>query len=134
MFGFGKKPQPTPPSAKPAASPAPARRPEPPPLQEIAPADAKARMEAGSILLDVREPFEISTASVKGSLNIPMNQIPNRLAEIPKDREILCMCHHGMRSAGVGGYLLEQGYPRVVNVSGGISAWSAEVDSSVPQY
>ena len=101
---------------------------------EISPAEAKIRMEAGAMLLDVREPFEVQTASVKGAVCIPMNQIPNRLAEIPRDREILCMCHHGMRSAGVGGYLLEQGYPRVVNVEGGISAWSAEVDPSVPQY
>ncbi len=133
MFGFGKKPQPAAPAPKPDA-PAPARRPEPPPLEEITPADAKARMEAGSLLLDVREPFEVQTAAVKGAVNIPMNQIPNRLSEIPRDREILCMCHHGMRSAGVGGYLLEQGYANVVNVAGGISAWSSEVDPSVPQY
>ena len=128
MFGFGKKPQPSP-RAMPAAS-----SPEPLPLQEIPAAEANARMDAGALLLDVREPFEIRTASVKGAVCIPMNQIPTRLAETPRDREVLCMCHHGMRSAGVAGYLLEQGYPRVLNVSGGIAAWSAEVDSSVPQY
>ncbi len=130
MFGFGKKSQKPAPAPVPAAAP----KPEPPPLEEISAIEAKKRLDAGSLLLDVREPFEIQTASVKGATCIPMNQIPNRLAEIPRDREILCMCHHGMRSAGVAGYLLEQGYPKVVNVEGGIAAWSAEVDSSVPQY
>ena len=103
-------------------------------LPEISAQDAAARQKAGSILLDVREPFELGIASVKGTLNIPMNQVPDRLAEIPQDREILCMCHHGGRSAAVGEFLLSKGYPKVLNLTGGIASWSAEVDPSVPQY
>ena len=127
MFGFGEKKQPKP-------APAAPREEKTPELHEIRAKDALERQKAGAILLDVREPFELDVASVKGTLNIPMNQVPDRLAEIPKDREILCMCHHGMRSAGVGSFLLSKGYTKVLNLSGGIAAWSSEVDPSVPQY
>ncbi len=91
-------------------------------------------MGQGAVLLDVREPMELRIASVKEALHIPMGQVPDRLAEIERGREILCMCHHGQRSAAVAEYLAEQGYAKVANVSGGIAAWAAVVDPSIPQY
>lgn len=88
----------------------------------------------GALLLDVREPWEVATASLPGSLAIPMREIPARLTDIPSDRTIVCLCHHGMRSAQVAVFLERQGYADVCNLTGGIDAWSRDVDSSVPTY
>jgi len=90
------------------------------------------------LVLDVREPWELNVASVKPAgfelVAIPMNQMPARLAELPQDRPIACLCHHGARSMNVAMFLLQQGYADVANVAGGIDAWSREKDSGVPRY
>lgn len=90
------------------------------------------------VLLDVREPWEIATAHIvvdgAASVTIPMQQIPARLAEIDRDRPILALCHHGMRSQHVALFLVRQGYPMVYNITGGIDAWSRQVDPTVPVY
>ncbi len=86
------------------------------------------------LLLDVREPFEVEVASIAGALTIPMGEIPARLEEIAKDRPVLVLCHHGIRSFQVGHWLRTQGFEDVSNVQGGIDAWSLEIDSSVPRY
>ena len=89
-------------------------------------------------LLDVREPWEISTASLDlpgtRALAIPMQQIPLRLDEIDPDLPVLVLCHHGMRSLQVALFLERQGYPHAYNITGGIDAWSRQVDPSVPLY
>ena len=90
------------------------------------------------IVLDVREPWEVQMASVKADgfelLTMPMASIPMRLAELPRDQAIACLCHHGGRSAQVAFFLKNQGFDQVVNISGGIHAWSAELDPTVPRY
>ncbi|HVL47204.1 MAG TPA: rhodanese-like domain-containing protein [Candidatus Thermoplasmatota archaeon] len=95
-------------------------------------ADRRARGEA-FVLLDVREPFELELARVGGTLDIPMNTIPERLAEIPKDRDVVVMCHHGGRSGVVAAWLAKQGY-RASNLAGGIAAWARDVDPDVGSY
>ena len=77
---------------------------------------------------------EISTASLPGTLNIPMREIPGRFEELPKDKDIVVMCHHGMRSQQVAGFLVQRGFEKIFNLSGGIDAWSREVDPKVPLY
>jgi rhodanese-related sulfurtransferase len=90
------------------------------------------------LLLDVREPWERQVASVQPEgfelVAIPMNEIPARLAELPEDRPIACLCHHGMRSMNVAVFLARQGYTDVANIAGGIDAWSREKDPAVPRY
>jgi len=86
------------------------------------------------LLLDVREPFERRMAVIVPSLHIPMNDIPDRLEEIPRDREVVVYCHSGARSLMVAGFLEGNGFPSVANLSGGIDAWSIQVDSKVPRY
>jgi rhodanese-related sulfurtransferase len=94
------------------------------------------------LVLDVREPWEVQTASVAEDgfrlLHIPMRDIPVRLSEIREsygeDQPIACLCHHGMRSLQVATYLSQNGFTEVVNVAGGIDAWSRQVDASVPTY
>lgn len=84
--------------------------------------------------LDVREPWEVETAAVTGAVLIPMGQVPTRLDELDRTRPIIVMCHHGRRSAQVGMLLERNGFAEVINLAGGIAAWSDEVDPSVPQY
>lgn len=90
------------------------------------------------LVLDVREPWELQTASVKPEgfelLNIPMQQIPASLNLLDEDRPIACLCHHGMRSMQVAVFLERQGYSQVSNLTGGIDLWTAERDPSVPRY
>ncbi len=86
------------------------------------------------LLLDVREPDERELAVIEPSLHIPMRDVPQRLAELPKDREIVVYCHGGTRSAMIAGFLEGQGYREVANLHGGIDAWSRKVDPRVPRY
>jgi rhodanese-related sulfurtransferase len=86
------------------------------------------------VVLDVREPWEITTAQIAGSTSIPMQQIPARSEELDDDAEIVCVCHHGMRSAQVAMFLESRGFTKLYNLQGGIDAWSRDVDPSVPRY
>lgn len=90
------------------------------------------------VVLDVREPWEVQTASVAPQgfelLHLPMNTVPARLQDLARERPIACLCHHGGRSAQVAYFLKNQGYDQVVNILGGIHAWSQEVDHNIPQY
>jgi sulfur-carrier protein adenylyltransferase/sulfurtransferase len=104
---------------------------------ELPVSEAKRRLdkgESGSLLLDVREPWEIAIVNIGDAKQIPMRQIPERLTELPRDRHILVMCHHGGRSQRVAEYLRTRGFPRVSNVLGGIAAWAEEIDPSLPRY
>jgi rhodanese-related sulfurtransferase len=97
------------------------------------------RSQSGTpLVLDVREAWELQTASVKADgfelLAIPMMDIPARLAEVPRDRPVACLCHHGGRSQRVAGFLEQQGYTKVANIAGGIDAWSQERDPTVARY
>ena len=94
------------------------------------------------VVLDVREPWEVQTACIKEDgfslLLIPMREIAPRLAELRAtlgtDRPIACLCHHGIRSLQVANYLTQSGFSNVVNLQGGIDAWTNRVDASVPRY
>ena len=90
------------------------------------------------VVLDVREPYELQTASVTADgftlMSIPMGVIPPRLAELDPQRPIACLCHHGGRSMQVANFLKNRGFEHVANIAGGIHAWSAEVDPSIARY
>jgi rhodanese-related sulfurtransferase len=97
--------------------------------------ELKARRDAGEdiFLLDVREPYEFQIAQIGGKL-IPQNDVAGRLAEIPRDREIVVHCRSGVRSQRIAEFLKQSGYQDVVNLAGGILAWSDEVDPKVQKY
>lgn len=88
------------------------------------------------LLLDCREPDEHAIARIDGAVLIPMQQVPDRLAEIEawRDRRIVVHCHHGGRSLRVTRFLRGHGFETVHNMTGGIEAWSLEIDQSVPRY
>jgi len=97
--------------------------------------ELKQRIDAGEevFILDVREPYEYQIAQIGGKL-IPQNDIPQRLAEIPRDREIVVQCRSGARSQKIAEFLRQSGYAQVVNLAGGILAWSDEIDPKVQKY
>jgi rhodanese-related sulfurtransferase len=105
-------------------------------IGKIDPVTLKARLDRGEsvLILDVREPFEIALAPFPGATHIPMGDIPSRLTELDPDRETVVVCHHGVRSAQVAMYLAQNGFERVLNLSGGIDAWSEDADPSTPRY
>lgn len=98
--------------------------------------ELKSRMDKGDkiFLLDVREPHEYEWAKIEGSKLIPLGQLPTSLNQLDRETEIVAYCHKGMRSADAVGFLLQQGFPNVKNLIGGIDSWSIEIDHGVPRY
>jgi adenylyltransferase/sulfurtransferase len=104
-------------------------------IPQITVKELKRRMDAGEDvqLIDVREPFEYQLAQIGGKL-IPQNDVPQRLAEIDRAREVIVQCKSGGRSQRIAEFLVQAGYPRVSNLAGGILAWADEIDPKVPKY
>ena len=104
-------------------------------IPQVSPKDLKKRIDAGEdlFILDVREPFEYQIANIGGVL-IPQNDVPKRIGEIDRNREIVVQCKSGGRSQRIAEYLKQSGFPTVSNLAGGIVAWSDEVDPKVPKY
>ena len=111
-------------------------------IEQILPADLAAWFgrdaAARALLLDVREPWEVQTASVTPHgytlLHVPMNEIPSRLAELRPFDRVACLCHHGARSQHVAAFLSQHGFADLANVAGGIDAWARQFDPAVPRY
>ncbi len=91
--------------------------------------------KAGScVLLDVREPWETGIVAIAGALHIPMQDVPDRLADLNPEKDIIVLCHHGNRSRVVGRFLEQNGYLRVFNLQGGVDAWARDLDTSLASY
>jgi rhodanese-related sulfurtransferase len=103
---------------------------------EISPAEASALLKQGQArILDVREPWELATAHVDGSLPIPMGDVPVRAhQELDPEERLVVLCHHGVRSMNVTVWLRNQGFDQAQSIRGGIDAWSAEIDPAIPRY
>lgn len=108
------------------------------PVRDIHALIADAAPDSRPLLLDVREPWEFELAAIRlpqaDTVLMPMGEVPARLAEIDPERTIVCVCHHGMRSLHVARFLAQQGCDDVINMQGGIDAWSREVDPGIPRY
>jgi rhodanese-related sulfurtransferase len=105
-------------------------------IPEISAADLKVLLDSPRppLLLDVRENWEREAARLPDTLDIPMMEIPQRLAELPRDRDIVVMCHGGVRSLKVAYFLAQNGFTQVTNLAGGIHAWACDVDPSIGTY
>jgi len=104
---------------------------------EISPEEVKAQVDRGErfTLLDVREPWEFSTARIEGAKLMPMGEVPSRAhQELDPDEHIVVLCHLGVRSLSVTQWLRQQGFENAQSVHGGIDAWSRLVDGKVPLY
>lgn len=87
-----------------------------------------------TLIIDVREPHELAICRLPQAEHIPMRQIPARLAQLPRDKHLLILCHAGGRSRRVTEFLRAQGLNAVSNISGGIDAWASEIDPALPRY
>ncbi len=105
------------------------------PYKRITPDELKSRLEAGErpLLLDVREPWEYETARIEGSRLVPMSELEARFSELDVGAETVVICHHGTRSAFITQLLDRVGFDKVLNLEGGLDAYS-DVDPSVPRY
>ena len=104
-------------------------------VPEIAPRELKSRLDRGDdlFILDVREPHEYQICNLRGHL-IPLGELSRRVNELDSSREIVAHCRSGKRSAEAVEFLRSAGFRKVLNLKGGILAWSDEVDPSVPKY
>jgi adenylyltransferase/sulfurtransferase len=104
---------------------------------EISAKELKARLDDKNdnfVLIDVREQNEYDIAKIEGAVLIPLSDFEKGIQQIDKDADIVVHCKMGGRSANAQGWMLENGYSKVLNMTGGITAWSHDVDSSVPVY
>jgi rhodanese-related sulfurtransferase len=86
------------------------------------------------LLLDVREPWEQQICQIDGSALLPMRALAARLDELDPAQPIVCICHHGGRSAHVAMFLGRQGFADVYNLTGGVDAWARQVDTAMAVY
>jgi len=104
-------------------------------MKETTVQQLKERRDRGDdfILLDVREPHEYQISNIDGKL-IPQDELPNRLDELNKEKEVVVMCRSGARSAKACELLEKNGFSNVSNLKGGVNAWAKEIDTSLPVY
>jgi rhodanese-related sulfurtransferase len=113
-------------------------------IERIEPAELHRRLGAGQardgqpprdwVLLDVREAEELDICRLDGAAHIPLSELTARCDELDPERTVVCICHHGRRSAMAAGLLLERRFRRVINLTGGIDAWAEEVDPAMARY
>lgn len=103
---------------------------------EISAQEAANLLKDGKVrMVDVREPWELATASINGAMAMPMGEVPARAhQELDPEERMIIVCHHGVRSMNVTVWLRNQGFDQAQSMRGGIDAWSSEVDRSVPKY
>jgi adenylyltransferase/sulfurtransferase len=105
-------------------------------VPEISVQELKRRLDAGEPLqlIDVREPWECAIVSLPQAVQIPLQQLPNRAAELSRDGEVVTMCKVGGRSRRAAEWLQSAGFSKVTNLTGGIAAWIEEIDPTLPGY
>lgn len=107
-------------------------------MQQLSPDGLKSWLADGDrsapFLLDVREPWEYAHCHIDGTASMPMGSVPARVAELPKDRDIVVICHHGGRSQQVAFFLEKSGFGPVHNLQGGVHAWALQVDPTMARY
>ncbi len=105
---------------------------------QVTPTEIAARLRGGDpvFLLDVREPGEHEFVALPSSVLIPLGELAHRADELSshQNSEIVVYCHHGIRSARAVGFLRSIGFPKAVNLAGGIDRWSTDVDPALPRY
>lgn len=106
-------------------------------MQQINPNDLHEMLNASDtppLLLDVREPAEFAHCHIANSQLMPMQTVPQNLEQLPRDKTIVTICHHGMRSMQVAQFLAQQGFNNIVNLAGGVDAWALQVEPDMPRY
>ncbi|MCY3415127.1 MAG: hypothetical protein INQ03_25975 [Candidatus Heimdallarchaeota archaeon] len=104
-------------------------------MRSLTPSEVNRMLGNDEVLvIDVREKFEIEAAAISNFIHIPMLEIPDRLDELPRDKDIAVLCHTGSRSGRVTLFLHQMGFLNVSNIQGGIERWALQTDPSLPRY
>lgn len=105
-------------------------------VEHFTPSDIKARLSEPNppYIIDVRERWEYDLAHIEPSELIPLSTLPAAVHRLDPNQEYALLCHHGMRSEMAANWLAQHGFTRLINIDGGIDAWSTDVDSSVARY
>ena len=107
-------------------------------IPQIDPADLVAwRADAerpAPLLVDVREPWEFEYCRIEGSRHLPLGQLPARVGELPRDCDLVLVCHHGHRSQHAAMWLRQAGFANVHNLRGGVAAWADHVEPAMKRY
>lgn len=105
-------------------------------IAQLTPVQLKQRLDRGDklVVVDVREPWEVAVCALPGARHIPMREIPARAAELPRDTDVVLLCHHGVRSQYVASFLERLGFEQLYNLAGGIDAWAKDVDPAMAKY
>jgi rhodanese-related sulfurtransferase len=107
-------------------------------ITQLAPKDLAAwRADASReppVVIDVREPWEYQTAHIDDSRLVPLQTIPANVGTLPKDRDVVLVCHHGNRSQRAAQWLEQQGFTRLYNLAGGVDRWASDVDPAMARY
>lgn len=107
-------------------------------MQQLSPTELKAWLDDPArprpLLLDVREEWEFERCHIEGVTLVPMSRIQVRLGELDPQQETVVICHHGVRSLHVARFLEQNGFARIINLSGGVAAWARDVDRGMPTY
>jgi rhodanese-related sulfurtransferase len=107
-------------------------------IPEVTPTELAAwradAARAAPALIDVREQWEFDYCRIEGSQLVPMGEIVARVGELPRDRPLVIVCHHGNRSGVVTDFLRRSGFDDVWNLAGGVERWASDVDPAMPRY
>ena len=105
-------------------------------IEEMSPRELAERLRGAEppVVIDVREPWEHQVAHIAGARLVPLASLPAALSTLDPSLAYVMLCHHGVRSLMAAQFLKTRGLRRVANLTGGIAAWSDDVDPSVPQY
>ena len=103
---------------------------------EVTPREVRERLDRGEkfLLVDVREKWEYEVAHIEGSVLIPLREIPGYLQRLAAESDVVCFCHHGVRSMDAAAWLRSKGVSGARSMAGGIDRWTTEVDPLVPRY
>jgi rhodanese-related sulfurtransferase len=105
-------------------------------MKDITPKQLKSRLDAGEAIdiIDVREDWEVAQGMLANAIHIPMDNIPDAVDQISREKPVVVMCHTGRRSEQVALWMDTEGFDNVLNLVGGIDQWSREIDPSLPRY
>ena len=96
--------------------------------------DYLAQSDTPPLLLDVREQWEFEYCSIKGSVLIPMNELPYKIDSLDPHKETIMICHHGIRSRQMGYYMEQAGFKSITNLEGGVERWAEDVEPGMKRY
>ena len=97
-----------------------------PAVAEVSPQEARAKQQAGAVIVDVREPYELREGYIPGAVHIPLRSLSPRMKELDPSKEIVIVCRSGNRSITAAQFLQQGGFPQVSSMAGGMIGWTRQ--------